>query len=135
MAKTLNILGIVLPFLIIVLGLLRYYSDGKKNFGGTITFLAILLLFIGLFRYFFIGSGGGGSNSSGPKPESLRVSKHSEAFNNSIGSMLSAYYKMTEAFVNWDTAAINRAGNELKTALDSLKIEELRKDTVIYGAA
>lgn len=132
MAKILNILGILLPFLIIVLGLIRYYSDGKRNFGGTITFLAILMLLIGLFRYFFIGNGGIGSGHSAPPPVSLPVSKHSEAFNNSVTTMLDAYFRMTEGFVNWDTTAINSSGNELKIALDSLQIVELKKDTVIY---
>ncbi len=132
MVKILNILSIVFPLLIIVFGLIRYYSDGKRSFGGLVNFLALLLLLIGLVRYFFIGNGGGGSNDSGPKPPSLVVSKHSEAFNNSMEAVLDAYYKMTEAFVNWDTALINSTGTELKTALDSLKIDELQKDTIIY---
>lgn len=134
MPKILNILSIVLPLLIIVLGLIRYYSDGKRNFGGIITFIALLLLLIGLFRYFFIGSGGGGSGSSdsGNKQSSISVSKHSEAFNKSMDLVLNAYYKMTEGFVNWDTAVINSTGNELKIALDSLKIDEVQKDSLIY---
>jgi hypothetical protein len=136
MPKVLNILSIILPFLIVVLGLIRYYSDGKRNFNGTITLLAFLLLLTGLFRYFFIGSGGGGSHKSGPPPVSLRVSKHSDAFNQSMGNILTAYYKMTEGFVNWDTSIINSSGNELRISLDSLKLEELRKDTTgIYESA
>jgi hypothetical protein len=42
---------------------------------------------------------------------------------------------MTEAFVNADTTMINNAGTELKIALDSLKIEELKKDSLIYLTA
>jgi hypothetical protein len=135
MPKVLNILSIVFPFLMIVLGLIRYYSDGKRNFGGTITFLAFLLLLIGLFRYFFIGSGGG-SNHSGPKPESIHVSKHSEAFNQSIGNVLMAYYQMTEDFVNWDSTVINSSANNLKNLLDSVKLDELKNDSSgIYESA
>ncbi len=133
MVKILNILAIVLPLLILVFGLIKYYSDGKRNFGGFINLLALFLLLIGLFRYFFIGNGGGGgSNNSEPKPPSLTVSKHSEPFNQSMEAVLNAYYKMTEGFVNWDSVAINKAGTELKTALDSLKISELEQDTIIY---
>jgi hypothetical protein len=138
MPKVLNILSIALPLLIILLGLIRYYSNGKRNFSGTITFLAFLLLLMGLFRYFIIGSGGGGNgpNHSGPPRVSLKVSKHSDAFNQSMSNMLNAYYKMTESFVNWDTAAINTSGNELKIMFDSLNIEELKKDTTgIYESA
>jgi hypothetical protein len=131
MPKVLNILSIVFPLLMIVLGLIRYYSDGKRSFNGTITFLAFLLLVIGLFRYFFIDSGGSGSRSqhSGPPPVSLPVSKHSDAFNLSMGNMLNAYYKMTEGFVNWDTSIINTSCSEFKISLDSLKLDELKKDT------
>jgi hypothetical protein len=43
---------------------------------------------------------------------------------------------MTEGFVNWDTANINHPAFELKTALDSLKLDELKKDTTgIYETA
>jgi hypothetical protein len=135
MPKVLNILSIVFPFLIIVFGLIRYYSDGKRNFGGTITFLAFVLLLIGLFRYFFI-PGSGGSNNSGPKPESIHVSKHSEAFNQSIGNVLTAYYQMTEGFVNWDSTVINSSASNLKNLLDSVKLDELKKDSSgIYESA
>jgi len=134
MVKILNILAIILPLLIIILSLVRYYSDGKRNFAGTIGFLALLLLLMGLFRYFFVVSGGGGSSSSdsGNKEQALSVSKHSEAFNVSMDNILNAYYKMTEGFVNWDTVVINSSANELGTALDSLKIDELKKDSMIY---
>lgn len=95
-----------------------------------------MLLMIGLFRYFFIGSGGSGSQHSGPPPVSLHVSKHSDTFNKSMGDILNAYFKMTEGFVNWDTAVINSSGNELKISLDSLNLEELKKDTTgIYESA
>jgi hypothetical protein len=137
MHRILNILGIVLPFLMIVLGMIRYYSDGKKNFNGIITWLAFLVLLIGLFRYFFIGGGStGGSHHSGERAVSLRVSKHSDTFNHSMENILKAYYKMTEGFVNWDTVIINSSGHELKISLDSLNLEELKKDTTgIYESA
>lgn len=137
MSRILTILSIVLPFLIILLGLIRYYSDGKRNFSGTITFLAFLLLLLGLFRYFFVGNGGGGgSHNSSPPPVSLPVSKHSDAFNQSMGDIMNAYYKMTEGFVNWDTTIINTSGNELRISLDSLDLDELKKDTTgIYESA
>lgn len=132
--KVIDILGIVLPALIIALGIVRIFVKKTKGVNGLTMFFAVLLLLAGIIRFLFFAAGGG-SNSSGPKPESLAVSKHSEAFNNSISAVLNAYYKMTEGFVNWDTAAIGSSGNELKIALDSLKIDELQKDSVIYQTA
>ncbi|WP_276503351.1 DUF3347 domain-containing protein [Terrimonas pollutisoli] len=92
----------------------------------------ILLLLAGYIWYAFKGKKG----PKGPKPVALSVSKHSPAFNQSVQTALDAYYGMSEAFVNWDTAAIATQGNQLKTALDSLKIEELKVDTTgIYESA
>jgi len=93
----------------------------------------ILLLFVAYIWYTFKS---GGKGPKGPKPVSLAVSKHSPAFNQSIQSVLDAYYSMSEGFVTWDTLAVARHANELKTALDSLKIEELKVDTTgIYESA
>ena len=69
---------------------------------------------------------------SGPKPEPIAVSSHSDAFNQSMQQMMNAYYAMAEAFVNWDTAAVNKTSNDLKISLDSLKLQEMEKDSAIY---
>jgi hypothetical protein len=69
---------------------------------------------------------------SGPKPAGLLVSKHSESFNQSMMNMMTAYYGLTEAFVNWDTTGVKTNATGLKTAIDSLKLDEMEKDTAIY---
>ena len=93
----------------------------------------VVLLLAGYLWYAFKG---GKKGPKGPKPVSLSVSKHSPAFKQSVQTALDAYYAMSVAFVNWDTAAIATHGNRLKTALDSLKIEELKVDTTgIYESA
>ena len=67
-----------------------------------------------------------------PEPIGMPVSKHSDEFNQSVTMMLNAYYGMTEAFVNWDNAAVHKNASELKMAIDSLKLQEMQKDTAIY---
>lgn len=129
--RVVDILGIALPAAIILLGLLRLFSPKKAStYNGLIMFIAIILLLTGAIRYLFFS--GSGSNNSEPKPVPLTVSKHSDTFNQSVQTMLNAYYQMTEAFVNWDTAGINKYGTDLKTALDSFKADELQKDSAIY---
>src|SRR5687767_2959409 len=131
MKKIIDILAIALPALIIILGLILAFSANKKrNYNGLILFFAVLLLMLGIIRYTFFS--GGNNNNSDPKPEPLAVSKHSDAFNQSVGTLLNAYHGMTEAFVNWDTTGINKYAIDLKTSLDSLKVEELQKDSLIY---
>jgi Protein of unknown function (DUF3347) len=134
MKKVIDILGIVLPVLIIILGIIRIFVQKTRGVNGLTMFFAILLLVIGFVRY-FIYPGGGGSATNDPKPLPLTVSKHSEAFNQSIEKVLNAYYIMADVFVKDDTSAINQSGNNLKIALDSFKVEELKQDSLIYETA
>ena len=69
------------------------------------------------------------------KGTALKVSKHSKEFNESLEQVMSSYYKMTGDFVKDDTSSINKYAAELKTDLDHLKIEELKKDSDIYETA
>lgn len=54
------------------------------------------------------------------KAESKGISKHSNSFNNSVQSALNSYHSLTEAFVNWDSNAVNNKAAELKLKLDSI---------------
>jgi Protein of unknown function (DUF3347) len=134
MKKMIDILSIVLPALIIILGIIRIFVKKTRAVNGLTMFFAILLLITGLVRY-FVYPGGGRSQGNDPKPPPLTVSKHSEAFNQSLENILNAYYGMTDGFVNGDTSVINNSGNNLKTALDSFKVEELKQDSLIYETA
>lgn len=56
-------------------------------------------------------------------------SRHSEAFNTSVNSLLDNYYQLTEAFVNWDSTNAATLAKVVKGRLDSLPLEELKKDS------
>ena len=145
MKKLIDILAIILPALLLVIGLWglpnknrtankTYQPSAKNRMLSAVKILFYLILFlIGIIRFLFFSNSD--SNHSDPKPQPLTVSKHSEIFNQSIQTMLTAYYQMTEAFVNRDTTAINKSAVDLKIAFDSLKIDELQKDTAIYLTA
>lgn len=68
----------------------------------------------------------------GPQPVSMSVSKHSDEFNQSLNNMMTSYYGLTEAYVNWDTAAIVKNSSDLKAAVEILKLDEMKKDSAIY---
>jgi hypothetical protein len=93
----------------------------------------ILLLLAAFVAYIFFRSRNRGPK--GPAPVPLSVSKHSESFNRSAENVLHAYYQMTGGFVQEDTLVISRHAAELKSSLDSFKIDELEKDTIIYETA
>lgn len=96
--------------------------------------LGIIILLLAGYLWFFVFHSKK-HNSDGPKLAPLTVSKHSDAFNSSMENVLNAYYKMQEGFVRGDTIVINGSAVDLKQALDSLKIDELQKDTAIYLTA
>jgi hypothetical protein len=49
--------------------------------------------------------------------------------------MMDGYFQLTESFVVWDSAAVNKNSEKFKAALDSLKLDDVKKDTVIYETA
>ncbi|MGK2863117.1 MAG: DUF3347 domain-containing protein [Chitinophagaceae bacterium] len=99
-------------------------------------FIILGILFLLLAGYIWYSFKGGNKKPRGPKPVALAVSKHSPAFNQSVQSVIDAYYSLSEGFVNWDSPGINKSAGELKTALDNMKIEELRDDIMgIYETA
>jgi hypothetical protein len=134
MKKIIDILGILLPALILLLGMIRLFTKKRKGHNALTMFFAFLLLLVGLIRFVFF-AGSGRSGDSDPKQVPIPVSKHSAAFNQSLENVLNAYYKMTDGFINNDTTAINQSGIVLKTAIDSFKVDELKKDSLIYVTA
>lgn len=67
--------------------------------------------------------------------ETKPASKHSESFNASIRSAMNSYEVLTEAFVNWDSASVVSAANELQTRLDAIKLDEFQsKEKEMAGA-
>ena len=69
------------------------------------------------------------SQNDGPKQQPLKVGKHSGEFNKSVGAVVTEYLSLKEAFVNADTTKIKAQEKKLIAAIDSIKIDELKKDT------
>lgn len=74
----------------------------------------------------------GGKKETAPeqKQQPLKQADNSDAFNSSFGVMLNSYYKLKDALVASDTAKSSVAALELATAADSLKINEIKADTM-----
>src|SRR5688500_17620712 len=128
-----DILGIVLPALIILLSIMRLFTRKTKGVNGLITFMAILLLVVGLIQFYVFPARKDITTNSKAIP--LTVSKHSDAFNQSTENLLSAYFNVTETFAGKDTTAIGQSLNVLETAVSSFQIQELQVDTLIYQTA
>lgn len=91
-----------------------------------ITLALALLIGFGLYWIFFTGKVKEGKDG---KAETLTVKTHTEEFNKRVGEALDAYMKLKDAFVDADTAAIREQAGNFLVLLDSIPIEELKKDT------
>ena len=77
-----------------------------------------------------------GKTEKSPKAQAMAVSKHSEAFSSSVSNLLSGYEKLSETFVNWDSANVPVAANVMLANVEAIKMDELEKDSAaIYQTA
>ena len=94
----------------------------------TIVFILAIALIVGWYFGLFKKK----ETSDDPKPVGLTVSKHTDGFTQSVTTAMESYYKLTEAFVNWDTTKITSSLSELKTSVDSIRVAEMEKDSAIF---
>lgn len=69
-----------------------------------------------------------------PKQQAIAVSKHSEAFNGQITSLLKDYYAVGEKLVGWDSAGAKGATETLMKSLDNTALAELKDSTILLTA-
>ena len=104
----------------------------------SVAFLGVLLLASAAVLYFFVFNKKKDEKTGNPdeqKAADVVISKHSEAFNQSVENFMNAYYTMIEGFVNWDTAVVRKESAAFKTALDDFKVDELKPDSLLYTDA
>ncbi len=66
-----------------------------------------------------------------PKQAPIALQKHSDSFNVSVDRAIDAYLNMKNAFIESDTAAINTHAAMFINLLDSIPVQELKKDTAL----
>jgi len=92
--------------------------------------LVVLFLIIGIVGYYvYMFTRGGGKGNNGPKQAPLALKKHSAAFNRSVENTMAAYFDMKAAFVEADTALAKGSCKKFIALLDSIPLDELKKDT------
>ena len=90
--------------------------------------MALLVLAISAFCIYWFGFKSKGT-ASGPRQQPLALKKHSEEFNKSVADAMGAYFEIQNAFVDADTTKVKEACKKFIGLVDSIKIEELKKDT------
>jgi len=95
----------------------------------AIIFLALVLF--GAYWFFFKKD----THTSGPKPEAIKIKKHSEEFNQSITNAINEYLNMKNAFADADTIKIKDQSQKFISCVDSLKLDDLKKDDSLIIAS
>ena len=91
-------------------------------------FLAVVFLFaviLGIWWLFFKPK----SSVVKIKEAPISVHTHSSEFNNSVAAAMNSYFNLKSAFVNADTSKAKQEGQKFLTLIDSVKVDELKKDT------
>jgi hypothetical protein len=73
-----------------------------------------------------------------PEPEKdkpLAIGKNSDAFTRSFSELMSSYYQLKDALVDWDTTKANQAALLIKQRADSLPMKQLKADSTIVLTA
>jgi hypothetical protein len=95
----------------------------------AIIFLGIVLF--GAYWFFFKKD----THPSEPKQEAIRIKKHSEEFNQSIANSINEYINLRNAFADTDTIRIKSQSQKFIGSVDSLKLNDLKKDDSLIIAS
>ncbi|MHA4811993.1 DUF3347 domain-containing protein [Flavitalea flava] len=95
--------------------------------------LVIVLALAGLLAYKLLSDKDPGIAQKKDQP--LHISKNSGAFNNAFTGLLSHYYALKDALVEWDTVKADQAAYALALKADSLPLKELKGDSTIVLTA
>lgn len=97
--------------------------------------LVIVVIGVGIFAWNFYKSK---SNNDGDdtKQAPMLLKKHSDTFNNAVELAMKSYFDMSAAFVDADTAGVKTNARKFIQLIDSVNMDELKKDTAnIYDVA
>jgi len=96
--------------------------------------LIVILAIAGYVWYKFSNAGGG--DNGGIKQVALTLKKHSDTFNLAVTNAMNAYFDMSAAFVDADTAKVKASAGKFIQLLDTIPMDELKNDTAnIYAVA
>src|SRR5271156_7079138 len=69
------------------------------------------------------------------KDKPLAIGKNSDAFTKSFSELMSSYYNLKDALVDWDTTKANQAALIMQQRADSLPEKQLKADSTIVLTA
>jgi hypothetical protein len=95
--------------------------------------LVILFIVAGLLVYRLMSDKK--TNQAPPPDQALRIGKNSSAFDGAFEGVMSSYFALKDALVDWDTLGADRAAASLAAKADSLPVKTLKADSAIVLTA
>ena len=96
--------------------------------------MLVLLALAGVITWYFLVTKPKPDNEV-PKQQPVAISVHTDSFNTALNAAMSSYYGLTEAFVNWDSAAVNSNAAQLKNHLQGINLDEFKAEGAIHQTA
>jgi hypothetical protein len=97
--------------------------------------IALLVLGVIAVAIYWFYSRSPKDTTENKEPVPLSISDKSDAFKSAFSSLMSSYYAMKDAFVNWDTATANREALAVQMKADSLPYHEMKADSSVVETA
>jgi hypothetical protein len=69
------------------------------------------------------------------KDKPLTISRNSDAFTKSFSDLMTSYYGLRDALVDWDTSRADNAASQMQQLADSLPVNEIKGDSTIVLTA
>jgi len=96
----------------------------------------IVLIAISFGIYWFMVRPKKDTSENTPAPDApLAISGKTDAFTTGMSSLMTTYYSLRDAFVNWDTVAVNKAATEIQAKADGLPIGDFKADINLVNTA
>ncbi len=100
-------------------------SEMKKQ----VLYIAALLISVFVLWKFVFKSK---NNPSDSDKVAFVLNNHNSESNLSFSMLMDGYYELSEAFVNWDTAAINESATTFIVLLDRLNLQDFKTDSILF---
>jgi len=95
--------------------------------------LILAFLVVGIFAYKLLSDKP--VKPAEKKDEALKIGKNSSQFNTAFSEMLTEYYAIKDALVDWDTVKADQAAYALAAKIDSLPVKTLKADSDLIRTA
>jgi len=99
-----------------------------------ISLLVLAVIAFGIY-WFMVRPDKSTTEQTAPVDKPLEIAGKSDAFTTSFSDLMNTYYSLRDAFVNWDTAAVNQHAIAIQQKADSLPLGDFKADINLVNTA